>query len=60
MAKYIQQAKYTLLILHIVQRVQYIFAVYCNDIDKRARNMKFTSMLFTASAVYLRTLVQRY
>ena len=32
----------------------------CKDTNKRARNMKFTSIFFKASAVYLRGLPQRY
>jgi hypothetical protein len=36
------------------------FEVYLKDTYKRARNMKFTSMFFTASAVYLRGLTQKY
>jgi hypothetical protein len=36
-----------------------IFAVYGKDINKRAKNMKFTSMFFTASKVFLRHLWQK-
>ena len=36
-----------------------IFEVYLKDTNKRARNMKFTSIFFKASAVYLRDLSQR-
>ncbi|MBE6293258.1 MAG: hypothetical protein E7090_01070 [Bacteroidales bacterium] len=33
------------------KRVQTIFAVYGKDSNKRARNMKFTSIFFTASVL---------
>ena len=37
-----------------------IFEIYLKDTKKRARNMKFTSIFFTASALYLQGLPQRY